>query len=156
MGIEYHEGQPAVDVKDRSTYWQLSDVARAAIEALGENRANAIYDGIVQDFWEVYAPEIARTYGYGAIYSEGRSGGWLVVENAPDLTACNPCYGDALDNGKCDDCIHWEAFAAEIDALVESCSQEYPMRLLETVANIEAEQAESQAMAARDIVTVEA
>jgi hypothetical protein len=156
--IEYHSegfgrgGQPAIDVKDRTAYYHLNTETAHSIDALGPDECQAIYDGMLWDFWHELAPEIARRYGYGDVFSEGRSSGWLVVENPPDLSACDPCYGDS---GRCADVEQWESFAGEIDALVEHLQREYPARLREAVEDKEVEQREREAMAARDIATID-
>ncbi len=157
MPIEYHseylrKGQPAVNVKDHTAYYRVGSATARDIDTLGDRASQDIYDEIQWSFWNEWAPEISRRYGYGDVFSEGRSGGWLIVENPPDLEACDPCYGDT---GRCAELEQWEAFTVEIDQLVDRCQTEYPARLREAVENMKAEQREREAMAARDIQTRE-
>lgn len=82
--IRVIDGQPQINVKDH-TLW-ASDLRTAEMIAqLGENRVEAIYDGVREDFWSDIAPDIADEYGYGRdIWADGRSGGWLYAKGARD------------------------------------------------------------------------
>ena len=70
-------------VKDRSKYdilWR--DEERFA--PLTEQEVEWAYEDCQQQFWED-ANELAREHGYKAVYSEGRSGGWLVIDPQPRM-----------------------------------------------------------------------
>lgn len=82
--IILRDGRPAIDVKDHGAYWHDPKLADD-LETIGEAEVERIYDGLRENFWEHYAPEIARGHGYGSVYADGRSGGWLVVEGVPDF-----------------------------------------------------------------------
>src|ERR1035437_9769574 len=93
--IAYHSehcqaAKPAVNVKDHHVYHN-----DPRFTDFSEDEFQAAYENCQEAFWESYAPEVSKHYGYGEIYSEGRSGGWLVVENPPDLESEYP-IGDNL------------------------------------------------------------
>lgn len=62
------QAHPAINVKVRE--WPL-------VEGLDESVAERAYDAPVETFWRD-AQSIAHLHGYTGVFSEGRSGGWLV------------------------------------------------------------------------------
>lgn len=125
---------PAVNVKD-DTLWARDLRTARYIADLSTSIAEAIYEDVREDFWTIHAPELARTFGYGRVYSEGRSGGWLVVETPPDLDACNPCYGS---EGQCPACTRWFEFVDAIEAELKDMGEVFVERLRERAAEAEA------------------
>ena len=159
MSITLRNGKPAIEVKDRTPYHARPGFTEL-YDAVGERIADEEYENLVWAFWNLYAPEIAEEYGYGAVYSEGRSDGWLVVENPPnlDLAGENPDadgYHDNYVDEANEAAKAWEAFEAQIHALMDNLSETYPARLQERLQELADEAAEAQEMAARGIVTVQ-
>ena len=109
--IEYHEGHLAICVKNRNLY---SDICSCSSGELQE-----AYEQCREAFWEDLAPEISEKYGYGKVYSEGRSEGWLTVEFPPDYVG-----------------ERWRSFVEEIRGEMEYCCNE---RLIEILSEISAE-----------------
>lgn len=132
--IERHGGQPAVCVKDRELYAHTAPYA-ALIAQLPEDAAETIYQGVLADFWQIAGDE-ASERGYGGVWSEGRSGGWLIVSNPPDLDACEPCYGESSE--LCDVATKWLDFAGQIRAEMMAAREMFAQRLSEAVAELEA------------------
>jgi hypothetical protein len=115
--VSFREGKPAVNVKD-PVLWAHHPIVGPIIEELGDERVEAIYQGTVEDFWNVWAQSIANDFGYGEIWSEGRSGGWLTTDHAPDwtytlteeqydadLAEAESVLGDLLEQGTCGKCL---------------------------------------------------
>ncbi len=73
-GIEYHsegkgrDGHAAINVKVQ---------ARIDLPDEHERHAEQAWESCVRTFWED-ATELAHERGYSCVFSEGRSGGWLV------------------------------------------------------------------------------
>lgn len=109
--IMIRNGVPAIDVKDR--YFYTGSDHDGAFDVLTEGQTRAIYEGLQLTFWEISAPEIAKAFGYGDVYSDGRSGGWLVVEGVPafweydeaDLTGALDDLENAIEHGTCSECL---------------------------------------------------
>jgi hypothetical protein len=90
----YGPARPAINVKDRHSGMDfviaLERLVGNAAVVLGESvncrypddLRDIAYERVVSDFWQA-AQEIATQRGLGTIYSEGRSGGWLVIDNDP-------------------------------------------------------------------------
>ena len=151
MSITLRNGKPAIEVKDRTPYHARPGFTEL-YDAVGERIADEEYENLVWAFWNLYAPEIAEEYGYGAVYSEGRSDGWLVVEVPPVF---EDYAFDALTDYEGAEVERWEAFEAQIHALMDNLSETYPARLQERLQELADEAAEAQEMAARGIVTVQ-
>jgi hypothetical protein len=124
----------AVNVKDQ-TLWAQDPRTAKFYDELSEGVISAIYEGICEDFWSTHAQEISEGYGFGQVFSEGRSSGWLVVENTPDLSMCDPCYGDT---GRCTDCELWLAFVADIEACIKGMGEEFIRQLAARCAEVDA------------------
>src|ERR1019366_5457602 len=92
--ITLRNGQPAVEVKDHELYaqnWRFNELQ----QQLGQSVCDAIYESVLEDFWRLFAPEVAKEYGYGEVWAEGRSNGWLTVGEPPildpaELDECEP------------------------------------------------------------------
>lgn len=157
--VSTREGHPVVEVRDRSLYAH-DHVAGPMIERLGETRAENIYQGVAEDFWNFYAPEIAREFGYGAVWSAGRSSGWLWAEGADwdyPLDVERPIGPlDEYDTEQYERRAQFFKFAERIDAAVKDAQAEYVERLSEALAGDSRETIEQAHWAARDVVTVEA
>lgn len=152
--IKYHESKLAVDVKDRHLY-RLDPIFSRTFTNLTSDEWNEIYDSVCEDFWQFLAPHIAERYGYGEVYSEGRSGGWLVVENPPSLEGDSDEMVEGDTNALNTEVEQWEDFATAIEQLVDEMRLELLSQLGERIDDNRTERTESQAMAARDIITVE-
>jgi hypothetical protein len=66
--LDYHE--IGINVKDRS--------AGIPTPYISEDRLEAIFHHYAEIFWES-ADCIAQQHGYDGVWTEGRSGGWLVA-----------------------------------------------------------------------------
>jgi hypothetical protein len=90
----YGKVRPAVNVKVYKTFRQseLEDHYNTT-EAEAERLAQLVWDCQCEDFWRSWAEDDCwpeEVLGKGIkIYSEGRSGGWLVVEGLPDVETWN-------------------------------------------------------------------
>ena len=117
-GIEYHSdgvgrvGNAAINVKDHGRY--------TIPEAL-QTYAESAWDRCNERFWED-AHAVAIDSGYAGVYSEGRSGGWLVPYHsyAPDKRDLNAVrqgsyYPDVDDIGERS---RFRAFQRRIEAMV--------------------------------------
>lgn len=137
--IDYRDDSPAVNVKDRRL-WARDPRCAPAYAELSEREIDVIYRGVQEDFWQDIAPDIAREHNYQSdrnghvIYAAGRSGGWLILACPTDLTACDPCYGEA---GKCNDLLCWEVFSTEINAAVKAAGEMFIQRLADAVTELE-------------------
>ena len=98
--VTYHNAEafgparPAINVKDHHSGMDfviaLQRLVGDAAVVLGESvncrypetLRDIAYERVVSDFWQS-AEHIARERGLGMIYQEGRSGGWLVIDNDP-------------------------------------------------------------------------
>ena len=121
--ITFRDGKPAIDVKDHRRYRQESAEVKALIDALPAERVQAIYEGLQSDFWTFSAPERAEERGYGGVYSEGRSSGWLLVDKPPVLDLEKQGLdGTDLDTEEEQLQVNragWEGFEREIEQEIE-------------------------------------
>lgn len=153
--ITYRGDYPAINVKDDCLYARDPRFDEF-VEKLGQARIDSIYEGIQEAFWRFYAPELAKQYGYGEISSDGRSGGWLLVEGTPPFdpddighTLVSTPVIAALANRR-----QWEKFERAIDALINGCRDMFWEELHYAVNADANETSEAYEMACRDIVTV--
>lgn len=116
--------RPAVNVKDQTLWAQDPRTARFYDE-LSEGVISAIYEGVCEDFWSTHAQEISEGYGFGQAFSEGRSSGWLVVENPPDVEHAT---GRA----------YWLNFADDIAECVKGMGEEFVRQLAARCAEVDA------------------
>jgi len=65
--IQFHDGQPAINVKYQARIEHGAD----------EQTAIATWDRMVEQWWKD-AEIAAQELGYSGVFAEGRSGGWLV------------------------------------------------------------------------------
>lgn len=140
--VEHHAeycqpSKPAVNVKDDVLYARTEPYA-TLIEQVGENVAESLYRRVQEGFW-MDADVLADEAGYGEAHSEGRSGGWLVVSDPPDVEL---------------ELEAWLKFASDIEGAIEEARAYYVELMREHLADGAFERSESAAMAARDIVTV--
>lgn len=88
-GRGYRGPLPAINVKVYRWGCDASDVAERfqCSQATAEKACSYVFDSACQQFWE-QAPEWAAELwpGYRLnVFSDGRSGGWLVVEGLPPV-----------------------------------------------------------------------
>lgn len=156
--LDVREGRPVVNVRDENL-WAHDPRTCDALAELREHDVDTevIYEGIVRDFWDHYAPEAACEVGYsGTVYSAGRSGGWIFADDAPDfleyLDATNPWSDDggvdkeahAFYHGDGDTYItaalrdrdQFLCFAAAIKGTMELAEQEFVDALNEAVRDL--------------------
>lgn len=173
--ITYRGDDPAIEVKDHTLYAR-DPKFRELSEKLGETRVNHIYEEIQEAFWQCYAPEIAKQYGYGEISADGRSSGWMLVAGA-DLEPeerCEHCQHLVMEivndetRVRCENCEHWQddagylargkwaKFEKAIDALIAGCREQFYQSLRDAIEADDNEVAEAHEMACRDIATVPA
>jgi hypothetical protein len=65
------DAHPAINVKYRGSY------NPATYDNLTDGQREGVWNNCVESFWE-QAGTIAHEHGYSGVFSEGRSGGWLV------------------------------------------------------------------------------
>lgn len=84
--LTVRDGNPAVEIKDR-TLWARDPRTAEMIAALDEAAVEACYTMAQSTFWEVHVPETAQEHGLAPerVFSDGRSGGWLVVHGTTFL-----------------------------------------------------------------------
>lgn len=132
---------PALNVKVYGFGWNLAKLAARlkCSEALAEQAANLAYESAQREFWDERAADCLNFAMLGEleasevkpaglkrapfqVYSDGRSGGWLIVEGLPDVTTWN-----AVQFGK------WRKFARLIRAEIRDL-----LSFEQTADNIEA------------------
>lgn len=126
MTIEYHNGKLAINVKDHRIYAQ-----DPPFEIYSQKDLQTAYEDCKEAFWTHYAPKVAEKYGYGKVFSEGRSGGWLVVEKSPRLRLqdyLNDEQSPTLHKHIANEQTKWLDFSREILAEMSYC---YNDRLIE-------------------------
>jgi hypothetical protein len=74
--IVFHEGAPAVNVRDRHIYANDPEYSEF-YRRLPQATIDAEWQVAAEDFWRVIAPELAAEAGYGRVFASGRSNGWL-------------------------------------------------------------------------------
>jgi hypothetical protein len=150
--ITFRDGKPAIDVKDRRTYHQESAKVKALIDALPESVVLTVYEGAQESFWRFSAPELARAHGYGDTYSEGRSSGWLLVDNPPVLDLeKQDLDGTDLDTEEERLQVNragWEDFEREIEQEIEECRGLFYTGLEEALSEHESADRKVKAVAA--------
>jgi hypothetical protein len=123
--VTFRNGEPAIDVKDHKTYHQESAEVKALIDALPDKTVQAVYERAQSAFWDSYAPNTADAHGYGGVYSEGRSSGWLLVDKPPVLDLeRQDLDGTDLDTEEERLQVNragWDNFEREIEAEIEEC-----------------------------------
>jgi hypothetical protein len=100
-----------IDVKDRLTYWNMER------DNLDDDEVEFIYEMCRQYFWDD-ARVVARNMGYDDVYSEGRSGGWLVPEPQPHCGTMDAFFD--LEHEIDSLMKHWQA---EFIKKVNSCNE---------------------------------
>jgi hypothetical protein len=150
--ITFRDGKPAIDVKDRRTYHQESAEVKASIDALPAERVQAIYEDLQSDFWTFSAPERAKEHGYGGVYSEGRSSGWLLVDKPPVLDLEKQGLdGTDLDTEEEQLQVNragWEGFEREIEQEIEGYRAVFEAGLEEALSEHESADRKIKAVAA--------
>lgn len=81
--VNVRDGMWAIDVKDRDTLADLPKFAQLAIEKLGADTTQAIYNESVERFWE-WARDAAQEHDFDTVHAAGRSGGWMAVDGTQD------------------------------------------------------------------------
>ena len=127
--FDRYERHLAVNVKYYGAY---PDAPDDVVQAAWERCCEAFWDD---------AREIAREHGYDNVFSEGRSGGWLVPFHQATARRTHhwPGQGGNLDYPRypdpdsLTDRVAFAAFKADIEALM----QHVPTCLAETVADIQ-------------------
>lgn len=113
--VTIRDGVPALNVKDETLYAHTEPYAEL-LAAIPDNVTETLYVYAQEDFW-TDAHNVALDYGYGGAYAEGRSAGWLVVADPPDLA------GERVDTYSPKDlradAARWLDFAGEIERLMD-------------------------------------
>jgi hypothetical protein len=130
--ITFRGGYPAVNVKDEETYHSANEKMKALIDALPNEIGQARYESVREDFWSNVAPALAEEAGYGEVYSEGRSDGWLMVEKPPNLDPDEPGFRQRS--------AEWLRFEDEIGLAILSLREDFHERLEEALTEHEATQ----------------
>lgn len=114
--INEKDGMLAVDVKDHDTFSNLPLAAQAAAKKIGDETAQAIYNGIQRSFWD-WADDAAKSHGFDGVFQAGRSGGWVAVAGTQHLDGAALIEPDEEDEDMRD---RFLAFAFEIEQAIES------------------------------------
>lgn len=114
----WHDGEPAVNVKDHIPYANVLPYARL-IELLPEATVQCAYDECAAYFWGA-AHILADGFGYGETRPRGRSDGWLHVATPPDLE-------DELEK------LVWLSFATTVHNLMPTARSMFLRRLMKEV-----------------------
>lgn len=102
----YGRGRPAINVKVYNLNWPLEELGVS--EGIAEQAGQLAFESAQVHFWNEDAPELAsECLGDVEVFSEGRSGGWLVVEGLDD-----PETWDA------EQLANWDKFEAGIEDLI--------------------------------------
>jgi hypothetical protein len=110
--IEYRDGRVAFNVKHRTSH--LLPTVEGETEALRERA----YTYAQEDWWED-ASEAAIEHGFANVYSDGRSGGWLLLDTKrEDIEELPAHYLDAENNAATLKRV--EAFAEVIGGMMRS------------------------------------
>lgn len=68
----------------------------------GADRLRLQAEAIVQELWWEWAVELAKKYGLGNVYSAGRQGGWLILNDYSSDVLDNIVFeSDGTDCGEC-------------------------------------------------------
>lgn len=121
----YRPARPAINVKvyHYPDVWQVMDTFDCG-EELAQQALNYAFEAAQRDFWEDRVPAyvdmcLKEHFGNVQAYSEGRSGGWLVVDGLGYRSDIEDSW-DAIDLAK------WRSFEATICREVKwMCSWEY-------------------------------
>src|SRR5687767_15153513 len=126
----YHRGSqglPMLNVKHygRSDYVSAVQERFKCSEPVAEQALEYAYESAVERFWNLAKDDVDNVFGSRPkleVYSEGRSGGWLVVQGLPNVETW-----DAIQLGKwaqyakyIRETIKWLASAEEILDAIES------------------------------------
>lgn len=121
------KSRPAVNVKVYSfpTVADVQERFPACDDATAEKALECAFENSCSSFWECVQDTaehyLSKRFGNVKVYSEGRSGGWLVVEGASDIESWN-----ALDVSA------WGNFARAINSDVQyRTSKEYVLEDIE-------------------------
>lgn len=127
MSIIFRDGKPVICVKDNHIYAH-DPIFKPFYESIPERRWEIVYEQMQETFW-IEVNDIAQSYGYGNVYSEGRSNGWLAVENPPDVAkfGLDPSVTRA---GK-----RWIRFTQDVEDLMDSLRSRMAEELREIVEN---------------------
>ena len=112
----------AINVKTH--HMNFADVSGAT-----EQQRESAWEFMIADWWEE-ATEIAKEHGYSAVFSEGRSGGWLV----PELTSGYPSAEDRAEVKR------FLKFRKAIEQHLTYAPELYRMILTDMVENVRREQ----------------
>lgn len=88
--VEYHSDgcsrpeHPAINVK----LYNFPD-----LDGYTERQAQSAFECTQEDFWE-RAKDLARLYGFSGVFSEGRSGGWMLPYHSRNIYANVADFGD--------------------------------------------------------------
>jgi hypothetical protein len=83
--VNEKDGMLAVNVKDDSTVHHFPPDVKVAFDQLGESKAQAIYAGLVEEWWR-WADDLAQTYDFSGVFSAGRSSGWCAVDGTQHIS----------------------------------------------------------------------
>lgn len=122
--VSRREGMICLEVKDHDLYRDIPEDVRTLGDELGEDRVQGLYDRAQSDFWRWVNDPLAGEHGFGQIYSEGRSSGWLAVDGTEDWeneAILNPEDDDERANRQ----RLFDFFFAALDAMEDHRQQWY-------------------------------
>ena len=85
--VETRSGLPAINIKVYRLAWDSETLEKhfGCAPDVADKAAGYAFDSACEQFWE-NIPDVAREiFGPCRVYSDGRSGGWLVVHDLPDV-----------------------------------------------------------------------
>lgn len=137
LHFEHGRGYPAFNVKCYST---PADPSVAKLFEVPEDQLQSMrdraYETAAHDFWHFLAPEAARECGFSGVYSQGRSGGWLVPFHGSKPDAFGR-YADAEE-----DAAALDKLGELLDEVMKAAKEAYQESMLEELENWKAQPAE--------------
>lgn len=85
------KSHPAVNVKVHNLYYLVNDVMTEfnCDESQAEKACQFAFDSACEVFWQDIQDTAKEILGNCRVYQEGRSGGWLVVYDLPEIESWN-------------------------------------------------------------------
>ncbi len=146
--ITFRNGKPALNVKDIKLYQQENAEVKALIDALDKRDVQACYERALETFWQLDAPACAKAYGYGDVYSEGRSNGWLMVEKPPTLDAEEAEELELSAAALRSNLTRWAMFGEDIETTIWSSREHFHALLKDALSERQALERRAEASAA--------
>jgi len=112
----------AIDVKDADTFHSWPSDVKTAAEKIGDAETENLYNRVQESYWQWARTDLAWRSGFSTVYSAGRSGGWLAVEDTQNWdpeSMLNPGEEEHEDVGR------FLALAFEAVAAIDAYRQQF-------------------------------